>query len=140
MEPPSEAPLPDPKPPDASPETTPTQPSKKAKATSISNFSGQADMEVAMITARRENTDTEMETPEKNQKLRESSNEGTEGNQPGRASYKDSVLGNEPMPIIPDGDDLMSDESDCEEAEDDLLCPMTRLYCHSRNWPSETTS
>ncbi|CAL1413594.1 unnamed protein product [Linum trigynum] len=44
-----------------------------------------------------------------------------------KASYKDSFLGNSPPISIPEGDELMSDESEGEEAEDDPDCPTIRI-------------
>ncbi|CAL1392335.1 unnamed protein product [Linum trigynum] len=44
-----------------------------------------------------------------------------------KISYKDSFLGNGPSIDIPDGDELMSDESEDESTEDDPDCPTIRI-------------
>ncbi|CAL1404981.1 unnamed protein product [Linum trigynum] len=114
------------KPPDGSPTASPVQPSKKARANSSTEFSGQTDMDMAIVTARAE--DEEMhstEDPNESNTGAPSSaalNSGAE-----KTSYRDSFLGNSPPVDIPEGDDLMSDESETEDAEDDPDSPTIRI-------------
>ncbi|CAL1359482.1 unnamed protein product [Linum trigynum] len=124
------------KPPDGSPQEslqqkgsptgTPVQPSKKAKAQSSSAFSGQVDMDVAIVTARA--ADEEMLSPEQPEKGRPFSNPDVNQESAARKiSYKDSFLRNgAPLEIL-EGDYLMLDESDDENGEDDPECPTIRI-------------
>ncbi|CAL1356634.1 unnamed protein product [Linum trigynum] len=115
------------KPPDGSPATTPSQPSKRARASSSAGFSGEGGMDFAVVTAIATKEDaTQMDTNLKMGNQSEAKDMETESGGP-KASYKDSFLGNSPPDSIPEGDELMSDESDGEETEDDPDCPTIRI-------------
>ncbi|CAL1371919.1 unnamed protein product [Linum trigynum] len=108
------------KPSDGSPATTPSQPSKRARASSGEGFFGEGEMDFAIVTARAMYSDFEEEG---NSKEVLPGAKGMETEQGGaKVSYKDFLLGNGPSEEIPEGDELMSDESDGEDVEDDPDC------------------
>ncbi|CAL1366078.1 unnamed protein product [Linum trigynum] len=114
------------KPPDGLPATTPSQPSKRARASGGDGFLEEDGMDFAIVTAR--GTDEENLQEEVNFNAGNKESKPMETDSGGiKLSYKDSFLGNGPPEEIPEGEDLMSDESEGEEAEDDPDCPTIRL-------------
>ncbi|CAL1405684.1 unnamed protein product [Linum trigynum] len=109
------------KPPDGSSASSPVQPSKKAKAWSSEGFSGQGEMDFAVITATNQSDEVRNEKTTPSEEDNQESKDEKQG--PIRSSYKDSVIGNHPSTEEPEGDDLMSDESEQEDGDDDPDCP-----------------
>ncbi|CAL1399933.1 unnamed protein product [Linum trigynum] len=120
---------PDGMPPDGTPPFTPPQPSKKAKASMSEGFSGGGggEMVISVTTPHYQNVeDVAVETQGAGENL-DHPMEAVQANEIPRISYKDSFLGNGPPIDIPDGDELMSDESEDESTEDDPDCPTIHI-------------
>ncbi|CAL1369855.1 unnamed protein product [Linum trigynum] len=79
---------------------------------------------ISVVTARayEEEMDTELQQVEDPLAAEAVPESGT-----GKASYRDSFLRNSPPMDIPEGDELMLDESNREDGEDDPDCPTIRI-------------
>ncbi|CAL1356128.1 unnamed protein product [Linum trigynum] len=113
------------KPPDGSPASSPTQPTKKSKCIESNGSPGQAERDFPVVTAREhQQSKSKGEAEQPTEKGEQSIPMNTS---PRRGTYKDRMLGNTPPPEFSDGEELMSDESEGEDGDDDPECPTIRV-------------